>query len=69
MCIYSHTFVIKPDFDDQLREIKAKLDVCRDTLDEEHQRVADDIGSSVTLHWEKHSLYGYCFRLTRRVSI
>jgi DNA mismatch repair protein MSH2 len=67
---FSHSFIIKPDFDDDLKNIKARLDKCRDSLDAEHRAVADDLGFETdgkTLHWENHTLYGYCFRLTRKV--
>lgn len=65
-----HNFVIKPDFDDALRELRDQLGGVRDQLDDEHHRVADDLGMSTdgkVLHFEQNALYGYCFRLTRKV--
>jgi DNA mismatch repair ATPase MutS len=70
--VKSHSFIIKPDFDDDLKDIKARLDQCRDSLDAEHRAVAEDLGFEMdgkTLHWENHTLYGYCFRLTRKVRL
>lgn len=65
-----HQYVIKPEFDETLGEIKAQLEAVRDSLDEEHGNVARDLDMDTdnkTLHFEQHSLYGYCFRLTRKV--
>ncbi|PLW57797.1 hypothetical protein PCANC_01430, partial [Puccinia coronata f. sp. avenae] len=65
----NHQFIIKPDFDDDLRELKNALDENREQLNEEHQRVADDLGMSTdskVLHFENHQVYGYVFRLTRK---
>ncbi|BGP19387.1 MSH2 protein [Rhodosporidiobolus nylandii] len=64
-----HNFVIKPDFDNTLRELMDKLSGVRDALDEEHKDVARDLNmdpEGKVLHFEQHSLYGYCFRLTRK---
>lgn len=65
-----HNFVIKPDFDASLAVIRQKLEAVRDGLNEEHEDVARDLGmdpDGKVLHFEQHSLYGYCFRLTRKV--
>ncbi|KAA1117472.1 MutS-like protein [Puccinia graminis f. sp. tritici] len=65
----NHQFIIKPDFDDDLRELKNALDQNREQLDEEHLRVAQDLGmgtDSKVLHFENHQVYGYVFRLTRK---
>ncbi|SCV69244.1 BQ2448_2264 [Microbotryum intermedium] len=64
-----HQFVIKPDFDETLQELKQQLEQVRDSLDEEHQRVAEDLKMDTdnkVLHFEQSPLYGYCFRLTRK---
>jgi DNA mismatch repair protein MSH2 len=66
----NHQFIIKPDFDDDLRELKNALDQNREQLNEEHLRVAQDLGmgtDSKVLHFENHQVYGYVFRLTRKV--
>ncbi|KAH9458926.1 hypothetical protein Pst134EA_019080 [Puccinia striiformis f. sp. tritici] len=65
----NHQFIIKPDFDDELKELKNALDQNRNQLNEEHQRVANDLGMGIdskTLHFENHQVYGYVFRLTRK---
>lgn len=65
----NHQFIIKPDFDDDLRELKDSLLQNRDQLDEEHRRVANDLGMGIdskVLHFENHQVYGYVFRLTRK---
>ncbi|PLW20015.1 hypothetical protein PCANC_10167 [Puccinia coronata f. sp. avenae] len=57
----NHQFIIKLDFDDDLRELKNALDENREHLNEEHQRVADDLGMSTdskVLHFENHQVYG-----------
>ncbi|BGP57733.1 hypothetical protein JCM8202_002386 [Rhodotorula sphaerocarpa] len=64
-----HEFVIKADFDDSLRETRDKLEEVRDGLNEEHLSVANDLGmdpEGKVLHFEIHSMYGHCFRLTRK---
>lgn len=65
-----HNYVIKPEFDEKLQEIKDSLEGVRDSLDEEHKTVARDLDMDMdqkVLHFEQHTLYGYCFRLTRKV--
>ncbi|GAA5879435.1 hypothetical protein JCM1840_007040 [Sporobolomyces johnsonii] len=64
-----HNFVIKPEFDATLLDLRDKLEGVRDGLDREHQSVAEDLGMEAdgkVLHFEQHSLFGYCFRLTRK---
>ncbi|GAA5986604.1 hypothetical protein JCM11641_005164 [Rhodosporidiobolus odoratus] len=64
-----HNFVIKPDFDDDLQDLMEKLSQVRDSLDEEHMEVARDLNmdpEGKVLHFEQHSVYGYCFRLTKK---
>ncbi|GAA5858048.1 hypothetical protein JCM8547_006678 [Rhodosporidiobolus lusitaniae] len=64
-----HNFVIKPEFDDSLRELMEKLEGVRDGLDDEHKSVARDLNmdpNGKVLHFEQHSMFGYCFRLTRK---
>jgi len=65
-----HSFAIKADFDDGLKELRDQLEGVRDQLNDEHGRVADDLGMDTdgkVLHFEQSPLYGYCFRLTRKV--
>ncbi|GAA6018060.1 hypothetical protein JCM10207_006066 [Rhodosporidiobolus poonsookiae] len=64
-----HNFVIKAEFDPELQGLMDRLAGVRDGLDTVHQEVADDLGmdpKGKVLHFEQHSLYGYCFRLTRK---
>ncbi|TDL24664.1 DNA mismatch repair protein MSH2 [Rickenella mellea] len=63
----SHNFVIKPDYDDRLRELADKLIEIRDGLDEEHRDVGREIDMELDkkLHLENSQQYGYCFRLTK----
>ncbi|KAJ9479512.1 DNA mismatch repair protein MSH2 [Pseudozyma hubeiensis] len=62
-----HNFVIKPDFDDNLRDIKESLDDTRDKLDEQHRLAGQELrmDTEKKLHLENHHVYGYCFRVTR----
>lgn len=62
-----HNYVIKPDFDDELSQVKQQIDAVRDQLDEQHAIAGRDLGidTEKKLHLENHSSYGYCFRVTR----
>lgn len=65
-----HNYVIKPEFDETLMGLKEQMETVRDSLDEEHKNVARDLDmdpEGKVLHFEQHSLYGFCFRLTRKV--
>lgn len=65
-----HNFIIKADFDPGLEAIKENLETVRDNLDSQHREVARDLDMDMdqkVLHFEQHTLYGYCFRLTRKV--
>ena len=66
----SHNFVIKPDYDDRLRELADKLMETRDGLDTEHRRVGRQLSLELDkkLHLENSQQYGYCFRITKSVS-
>lgn len=65
----SHNFVIKPDYDERLRELADKLIEIRDRLDEEHRKAGRDLDLELDkkLHLENSQQYGYCFRLTKTV--
>ena len=43
----------------------------RDGLDEEHHKAGDDLNLELDkkLHLENNQVYGYCFRLTKNVSL
>ncbi|WFD34728.1 MSH2 protein [Malassezia cuniculi] len=62
-----HNYVIKPEYDDDLKAIKQQIDNVRDKLDEQHAIAGQDLGMDTEkkLHLENHSSYGYCFRVTR----
>jgi len=66
-----HNYVIKPDYDDRLQRLADQLCKVRDALDEEHQDVGRELGLELNkkLHLENSSTYGYCFRLTKNVSL
>ncbi|KAN0065878.1 MSH2 protein [Thecaphora frezii] len=63
----AHNFVIKPDFDAGLKQIKEALDDVRDKLDDQHRLAGKELKMDIEkkLHLENHSSYGYCFRVTR----
>ncbi|OCB91766.1 DNA mismatch repair protein MSH2 [Sanghuangporus baumii] len=63
----SHNFVIKPDYDDKLRELANKLMEIRDGLDTEHRKVGRELSLELDkkLHLENSQQYGYCFRITK----
>lgn len=65
----SHNFVIKPDYDDRLRELANKLMAVRDGLDSEHRTTGRELGLQLDkkLHLENSQVYGYCFRITKSV--
>ena len=68
----SNRYVIKPEFSDELGVIKTELDAAQEGLDDAYASAAADLGFSTdgkTLHFEKHTTYGYTFRLTRKVSL
>nr|WJN24902.1 MSH2 [Tranzscheliella williamsii] len=62
-----HNFVIKPDFDEGLKQIKEALDDTRDKLDEQHRLAGKELRMDIEkkLHLENHHVYGYCLRVTR----
>ncbi|KAF8434863.1 DNA mismatch repair protein [Boletus edulis BED1] len=63
----THTYTIKPEYDEGLRRLAAKLMEARDGLDAEHRTVGKDLGLDLDkkLHLENSATYGYCFRLTK----
>ncbi|KAK9478645.1 muts domain V-domain-containing protein [Lipomyces japonicus] len=62
-----HEFVIKPEFDEGLREARVKLDGLRESMSDEHVRVGDvlNMEPEKKLKLEDHQVHGWCFRLTR----
>lgn len=63
----NHEFIIKPEFDDNLRTIRKKLDKLKISMDEEHKSASRDLGQEVDkkLFLENHKVHGWCMRLTR----
>jgi len=64
-----HQFVIKPDFDDNLKAFRKRMDDLREEMDKEHIRVGHDLRQDTEkkLKLEQHHVYGWCLRLTRNV--
>ncbi len=62
-----HEFVIKPDYDEQLLQYRARLDEIQQQLKEIHLQVADDLGldAEKKLKLELNSNHGWCMRVTR----
>ncbi|KAK5190457.1 MSH2 protein [Exophiala xenobiotica] len=62
-----HEFIIKPEFDDKLRIIRAKLDNIKHDMEVEHRRAGKDLNQDLDkkLFLDNHRVHGYCFRLTR----
>jgi len=54
-----------------LRKLADRSAQREDGLDEEHRDVANDLNLDLDkkLHLENSATYGYCFRLTKNVSI
>lgn len=67
----NHNFVVKPEYDEYLEELAKKLKDIRDELDEEHRRVAGDLGMDLDkkIHLENSPVHGYCFRISKNVCI
>lgn len=63
-----HNYVIKPEFDPSLEEIRAKVDGVRRKLAKEHNEVKSDLGLDDKVKLEDTQLYGHCFRVTRNDS-
>lgn len=68
--IHHGHMVLKPTLDNNLEEIQEELVHIRDQLDDEHDRVARDLGveKDKKLHLENHQVYHYSFRITKAVS-
>jgi DNA mismatch repair protein MSH2 len=65
----SHTYVIKPEYDERLQDLAERLKDLRDSLDNEHRRVGRDLGLELDkkLHLENKDAVGYVFRITKSV--
>jgi DNA mismatch repair protein MSH2 len=65
----NHNYVLVATFDPNLEQIRDKLIGVMDSLDAEHEKVANDMGLDMEkkLHLEKHQVYGYSLRITKAV--
>ncbi|KAI9254505.1 DNA mismatch repair protein msh-2 [Phascolomyces articulosus] len=65
--VANHEFIIKPDFDQDLQEIREKITTTTSQISAEHRRVGSKLGMDIEkkLKLERHSIYGHCFRVTR----
>lgn len=67
----SHEIKIKPNFSESLLQISARIDQVKKLLEQQFDDAADDLGIDTgakknPLNFENHSIYGHCFRLTRK---
>ncbi|KAI5817471.1 muts domain V-domain-containing protein [Pyronema omphalodes] len=65
--IDNHEFVIRPEFNEDLMNIRARIDDLKDQMDREHKRASRDLDQErdKKLFLENHKVHGWCFRLTR----
>jgi len=63
----NHEYIIKPEFDDNLRTIRKRLDKARHQIEQEHRLASDDLNQEMDkkLFLENHKVHGWCLRLTR----
>jgi DNA mismatch repair protein MSH2 len=63
--------VLKPTLSGDLETLQQELIVVRDQLDDEHDRVAKDLGveKNKKLHLENHQVYHYSLRITKAVRL
>ncbi|RUP43387.1 muts domain V-domain-containing protein [Jimgerdemannia flammicorona] len=66
--VEDHEFLIKAEFDETLQELRARIKDVRNQMDREHARVGDKLNleTEKKLKMEKHTVYGYCFRVMRQ---
>jgi DNA mismatch repair ATPase MutS len=64
-------YVIKPEHDEGLMTLANKLSEIVDGLDQEHRKVGRDLGLELDkkLHLENNPTHGYCFRVSKAVSL
>lgn len=62
-----HEYLIRADFDDNLGQLRSKIEEIRSSIDAEHRLVADQLGVEIEkkLKLENHSSFGFCLRLSR----
>ncbi|KAL7268791.1 MSH2 protein [Rhizina undulata] len=66
----NHEYIIKPEFNDDLKIIRERLDKLKGEMDREHRKIGRDLSLDVDkkLFMENHKVHGWCFRLTRTES-
>nr|XP_050846789.1 DNA mismatch repair protein Msh2 isoform X1 [Vespula vulgaris] len=59
-------FLVRPDFDDELKELKEEMDEMEEKVQSQLSKVADDLGleSGKSLKLETNQQFGYYFRIT-----
>ena len=64
----NHEYIIKPEFDESLRDVRRKLDRLRMEMEREFAEAALDLGQErdKKIFLENHRVHGYCMRLTRQ---
>lgn len=64
--------IILPEYDDELRKLAKRIEKAKRALDDEFTETTEKLGFAANktnpLHFENHSTYGHCFRLTRKES-
>jgi DNA mismatch repair protein MSH2 len=67
----NHEYIIKHEFDDNLRVIKTQLESTRAQMQAEHRKVGRDLSldTEKKLLMENTKVNGWCFRVTRAVSL
>ncbi|KAG0000086.1 MutS-like protein [Entomortierella chlamydospora] len=65
-----HEYMIKAEFDQSLKVLRSKMETVKQTMEREHERVADELNMEVDkkLKMEDHQVYGWSFRLSRNDS-
>ncbi|KFH66052.1 DNA mismatch repair protein MSH2 [Podila verticillata NRRL 6337] len=65
-----HEYMIKPDFDQNLKVLRSKMENVKFAMESEHDRVADELNmeKEKKLKMEEHQVYGWSFRLSRNDS-
>ncbi|CAN6611513.1 DNA mismatch repair protein Msh2p [Trichomonascus vanleenenianus] len=64
--IDNHEFRVRPDVNDELRELRDTMNQLRGEMDDIYQETQDKLGMDhKKLKLEEQKVYGWCFRLTR----
>jgi DNA mismatch repair protein MSH2 len=66
-----HEYLLKGEFDESLRELKAEMNAIMDGMRAEHETVGEllELDTEKKLKLEKSTAHGYCFRVTRTVPL